>query len=190
MTMGQRKNLVDQMARRANNRLEALSKLEIPSPAFNARQVTDSKGNKLRDYTGQWQYKEFQSTGKNSNQLANELKFLRMFLSNETSTVSGAKRNTRNVYSKVLGISKRQVDISKLSYDETKLFWEAYNKVLEANKGTISTRDNRIEGRLGSSELQQKMFSIYEDNSKALTVDGLIQRAEDFLTEDYETREY
>ena len=72
--------VVREMAKKANKRLEKLSWLEIPAPAFHSRQVYDKKGeNKLRDFTGQWVYNEFTAEGKNLNQLRNEAKYMQMF---------------------------------------------------------------------------------------------------------------
>ena len=69
--------IIDKMSKVANRRLEKLSKMEIPSPAFNSRQTyADDGRNKLRDVTGQWIYDEFSSEGKTTHRLSNEIKYM------------------------------------------------------------------------------------------------------------------
>lgn len=185
----ERKELVDKMSKVANKRLERLSNLELPSQAFSSRQEHNERGQKIRYSDGQWAYREFQSAGKTNNQLGNELKFLQMFLRNKTSTVTGANRSAKEIYSRVLNTPKSKVNLSAISYDQAKEFWEGYQKVMESNIGIISTKENPLAGRLTSSQVQQAIYDMYQQNSFALDSDQLYERAQEFIDADYETRD-
>jgi len=181
--------VVREMAKKANKRLEKLSWLEIPAPAFHSRQVYDKKGeNKLRDFTGQWVYNEFTSEGKNLNQLRNEAKYMQMFFKNKTSTVTGANRNTKSMMSRILETPMSKIDLSSLSYDDTKAFWEGYNKAVESNIGILSAKGHTIRDRLDSNSIQTMLYNMYKDSDFRMTSDDLYQAAQKYIDDDYKSR--
>lgn len=181
--------IVKEMSKKANRRLEKLSWLEIPSPAFHARQSYDRSGReKLRDFTGQWAYEEFTSEGKNLNQLRNEAKYMQIFLANKTSTVKGAKNNTKSMMARLLNTTKSRIEIANISYDNTKAFWEGYNKAIESNIGIISAKGHTIRDRLDSSTIQTVLYNMYKQSGFAMSSDDLYRAAQEYIDEDYKSR--
>lgn len=185
----QRKEIIDDMAPVANRRLERLSNLEIPSPAFNSRQVWSKDGKeKLRDYTGQWLYDEFSSKGKDKARLGNEIQYMQMFFKNKTSTVKGANYNTKKMMARVLNTNMNKVDLSKISYEQTKAFWEGYTKALESNIGILDVNGHHIADRLGSTQIQQSLYNTYEESEFKMDSDELYEAAQKYIDDDYATR--
>ena len=181
--------IIDKMSKVANRRLEKLSKMEIPSPAFNSRQTyADDGRNKLRDVTGQWIYDEFSSEGKTTHRLSNEIKYMQLFLQNKTSTVTGAKDFQKDMLSRITSTAKSKVDLNSISYEQTKAFWEGYNKFIEGNLGTISAMGRQIADRLDSNTVQQVMYNFYQASGFKMTSDDLYEAAQRFADEDYATR--
>ena len=180
MKFDERKNLVDEMSEKANKRLERLSKLPIPSPAFSNRMTGE------RDDSG-FEYKPFQSTGKNANQLANELKFLRSFLESDTSTVTGAKKSTIRLYGHLISDKKPTYNevTTVMSYEKTKDFWEAYNKIVQTNAGIISTKNGVTPGYISSSQVQEWVMKTMRDNIH-LSPDEVEEISRKFMREVYE----
>lgn len=181
--------IVREMSKKANKRLEKLSWLEIPSPAFHSRQVYDRSGrDKLRDFTGQWVYNEFSADGKNINQLKNEAKYMQMFFKNKTSTVKGANYNTKSMMSRILETPMTKIDLSSLNYEDTKAFWEGYNKAVESNIGILSAKGHTIRDRLDSSTIQTMLYNMYKESDFRMSSDDLYQAAQEYIDEDYKSR--
>lgn len=180
MKYDERKALVDEMAKKANRRLENLSKLPLPSPAFSNRMTGIREDNTF-------EYKPFQSAGKNSNQLANELKFLRSFLESDTSKVTGAKKNAIRLYGHLMDTKRPTYNevASVMSYQNSKNFWEAYNKILQVNAGMIATRDGVTPGYISSSQVQEWVMKTMREN-ESLTPDEIEEKSRSFMTEIYE----
>ena len=175
----ERKELVDDMARKANRRLDELGELFFVSPALSSR--LDDEGN----------IRHFNSEGKNHNQLGNELKNLQKFLGNKTSTVSGAKNSAIRIYAKIMNAKMKDTSINDVGEafnyngEKMKIFWEAYNKTLDANPGIITTKDNLIAGQFTSGQVQQIVFEVFEQNSY-LDSDELWVAAQKILDDRYE----
>lgn len=180
MNYEERKELVDEMSKKANKRLERLSKLPIPSPAFSNRMTGVNEDNTFS-------YKSFQSTGKNANQLANELKFLKSFLESDTSKVTGAKRSAVRLYGHL--VEDKKVSYNQIaeimSYEKSKNFWEAYNKILQVNAGIISTKEGVTPGYISSSQVQEWVMKTMRDKED-LTPDEIEAMSRKFMREVYE----
>ena len=175
----ERKELVDEMAKKANRRLDKLGELFFVSPALSSR--LDNEGN----------IKYFSSDDKNVNQLGNELKNLQKFLRNKTSTVFGAKSSARRLYAKVMNATMKETSINDVASafnndgEKMQTFWEAYNKVLDANPGVITTKDHNIAGQFTSGQVQQMVYEVYAKNKEADS-DELWYAAQQILDERYE----
>lgn len=193
MDYEERKSLVDEMSKKANRRLERLSKLPLPTPAFTNRAEyevnvkEDETPYILRNEDGSFRYRPFQSTGKNNNQLANELKFLKSFLESSTSTVTGAKRSTVRLYEHLMEGQRATYNqiAEEMSYEKTKDFWEAYNKILQTNAGIISTRNGVTPGYISSSQVQEWIMKTMKDKED-LTPDEIEAMSRSFVKEAYE----
>jgi len=179
MDMQQRRSLVDEMSKKANRRLDKLDELFFVAPAMSSR--LDEEGN----------IKYFSSDYKNFNQLGNELKNLQKFLSNKTSTTAGARNSARRIYAKVMNSTMKETSINDVasafesSPDKMNIFWSAYNKVLEANPGIITTKDNNIAGQFTSGQVQQMVYEVYLKNKEA-TSDDIWYQAQQVLMDEYE----
>ena len=175
----ERRDLVDEMSPKANQRLNRLQTLPIKAPALSSRLDDDDN------------VKYFTSEDKDHYQLANELKELQWFLGAKTSTITGARKSAIRVYAKVLGEKQKNVSyndvISAFSSDESrrKVFWSAYNKILESDPNLISTKDNKIMGALDSDKAQAKIYEEFSKNSFNLESDDLWTRARDILKKEY-----
>lgn len=187
------KSILCQMAGYANRRLKNLSKLDIPSPAFMNRAIRnyESQGyvdkeidyDVARDEDGNFKYRKFQSTGLDDlREIRRELKFVRSFLSSQTSTVKGAKDYTIDMMKRVGGYnSKKEAEENKWTYEQSKVIWEAYSRLEESDF-------NLVHNEVGTNEVQEIIANIYQPG---MSVDELYQRARDALREqvDREKRE-
>ena len=145
-------NVLHQMGEIANKRLERLANLNLPSPAFSNRTITDKYGFAKRDSNGVFMYDRFQSTGlDNLTDIRHELKHIQSFLSSKTSTVPGANRYAA-------GIVKRAENLKNLGeakermwdYESSKVFWTAYNNLDES-----PDYHTLVNSYIGSGETQQ-----------------------------------
>lgn len=128
-------NVLKQMANLANRRLERLSKLSLPSPAFSNREILDKNGFASRDINGNFLYEEFQSTGLTDlRDIRHELKHIQSFLKSETSTVKGAKRYSADVIKRVENYSSiKEAEKNMWNYEESKILWSAYRELADGN---------------------------------------------------------
>lgn len=158
---------VNAMSKIANRRLEKLSKLDIPSPAFSNRTITDKEGFATRDDYGQFLYERFQSAGEMGDDLTKirkELKYLHSFLESKTSTVTGAERYLEDIVMRAEGYDTRNdARWNMWTYDESKVFWSAYDKLLDNDF-------NLVTNIIGSNEVQAVVRKLYKtgENSDSL----------------------
>ena len=193
MNYEERKELVDEMSKKANRRLDRLSKLPLPTPAFinRAEYNPREKDNPpiLRNEDGSFRYRPFQSTGKNSNQLANEIKFLRSFFNSPTSTVTGAKRSIMKLYGNLTKIDRTGYNIYQIAqlmpYEKTRTFWEAYSKILQTNAGIITQKRGVTPGYITSSQVQAYIYRQMAEKPD-LTPDEIEAMSRKFMREVYE----
>lgn len=145
-------SVLNQMGGIANKRLNRLANLNLPSPAFSNRTITDKYGFAKRDSSGAFMYEEFQSTGlDNLTDIRHELKHIQSFLASKTSTVTGANRYAA-------GIVKRAENLKNLGeakermwdYESSKVFWTAYNNLDESEH-----HHTLVNSYIGSGETQQ-----------------------------------
>lgn len=174
MTFDQRKEIVDDMAKKANRRLDNLARAGVPSAALEHRINTDID------------IMYFTSEGKNANQLANEAKNLKRFLSSKSSTVTGAKNIVVDMMSRVMNVPKYTIPRNELGFIAPRMrtFWEGYNKVLEANPAMITTKDNNISGQFTSGQVQQKVYEVFKQNLN-MDSDELWARVQELLDDEY-----
>ena len=81
-----------------------------------------------------------------------------------------------------------KIDLSSLSYDDTKAFWEGYNKAVESNIGILSAKGHTIRDRLDSSSIQTMLYNMYKDSDFRMSSDDLYQAAQRYIDDDYKSR--
>lgn len=167
--------MLREMSKVANRRLERLSKLDIPSPAFQNRAITDDEGFVLRNETGNFMYEKFQSTGDDLRDVRRELKYIHSFLSSQTSTVKGARRFIEDMVMRAGGYTTRaEAKRNMWTYEESKVFWSAYDKLKE-------TDFNKVMNIIGSDETQRVVREVFQSTG-ARTSDELWESAKEALT--------
>ena len=167
--------MLKDMSNIANRRLERLSKLDIPSPAFQNRAITDEEGFVKRNNTGDFMYERFQSTGEDLRDIRRELKYIHSFLSSQTSTVKGARRFLEDMVMRAGGYTTRaEAKRNMWTYEESKVFWSAYDKLKE-------TDFNKVMNIIGSDETQKVVREVFQSTG-AHTSDELWELAKDALT--------
>lgn len=193
MNFEERKAVVDEMSKKANRRLDRLSKLPLPTPAFINRADYDEREREnpsiIRNEDGSFRYHPFQSTGKNSNQLANEIKYLRSFFDSPTSTVTGAKKSIMRLYGNLVKTDRTGYNVNDIAqlmpYEKTKTFWEAYSKILQTNAGVITQKRGVTPGYVSSSQVQAYIYRQMADQPD-LTPDEIEAMSRKFIREVYE----
>ncbi len=173
----QAEDVIKQMSRIANNRLRNLSKLDIPSPAFSNRAVTDKEGFAARGSDGNFLYEEFQSTG-DLRQIRRELKYIHSFLSSKTSTVPGARRYSEDIMKRVGGYKNlKEARENMWDYESSKQFWTVWDKLNESSY-------NLVQNILGSGVTQQVSREVYNRNPMmGIDEDYYRERVLDVMTE-------
>lgn len=155
------REVLNKMGNVANKRLSRLANLNLPSPAFSNRTITDKYGFAQKGSDGAFLYDPFQSTGLDDlRDIRHELKHIQSFLSSKTSTVPGANRYAA-------GIVKRTENLKNLDeakermwdYESSKVFWTAYNNLDESpNHHTL------VNSYIGSGETQKVARYIQQSN--------------------------
>lgn len=167
--------MLKEMSKVANRRLERLSKLDIPSPAFQNRAIIDDEGFVVRNYTGNFMYEKFQSTGDDLREIRRELKYVHSFLSSQTSTVQGARRFLEDMVMRAGGYTTRaEAKRNMWTYEESKVFWSAYDKLKE-------TDFNKVMNIIGSDETQRVVREVFQSTG-ARSSDELWELAKEALT--------
>ena len=167
--------MLKDMSNIANRRLERLSKLDIPSPAFQNRAITNEEGFVKRNNTGDFMYERFQSTGEDLRDIRRELKYIHSFLSSQTSTVKGARRFLEDMVMRAGGYTTRaEAKRNMWTYEESKVFWSAYDKLKE-------TDFNKVMNIIGSDETQKVVREVFQSTG-AHTSDELWELAKEALT--------
>lgn len=167
--------MLKEMSKVANRRLERLSKLDIPSPAFQNRAITDDEGFVVRNDTGNFMYEKFQSTGDDLREIRRELKYVHSFLSSQTSTVKGARRFLEDMVMRAGGYTTRaEAKRNMWTYEESKVFWSAYDKLKE-------TDFNKVMNIIGSDETQRVVREVFQSTG-ARSSDELWELAKEALT--------
>lgn len=128
------KSVLNQMGNVANRRLSRLANLNLPSPAFSNRTITDKYGFAQKGSDGAFLYDPFQSTGMDDlRDVRHELKHIQSFLSSKTSTVKGAKRYAADIVKRAEGLSSiKEAEKVNWEYESSKIFWKAYNQLDES----------------------------------------------------------
>lgn len=152
-------SLLKQMGDLANKRLNRLSQLNLPSPAFSNRSILDEYGFAKRDSNGNFLYETFQSTGLSDlKDIRHELKHIQSFLASKTSTVKGAKNYTDKIIKRVEKLENLgQAKDIKWDYESSKIFWRTYKDLDEA-KTTV------LNSYIGSKEAQQTLRYLQKNN--------------------------
>lgn len=167
--------ILGKMSKVANRRLERLSELDIPSPAFQNRAITDNEGFVTRSSTGNFMYEKFQSTGNDLREVRRELKYIHSFLSSQTSTVKGARQFLEDMIMRASGYTTRaEAKRNMWTYEESKVFWSAYDKLKE-------TDFNKVMNIIGSDETQRVVREVFQ-STKARTSDELWELSKEELT--------
>ena len=155
------RSVLKQMGDIANRRLSRLSNLNLPSPAFSNRTITDEYGFAQKGTDGAFLYDPFQSTGLDDlRDVRHELKHIQSFLSSKTSTVSGAKRYTADIVKRAEGLSSiKEAGKVNWEYESSKVFWRAYNQLDES-----IYHHALVHSYIGSGQTQRVARYLQEDN--------------------------
>ena len=149
-------DLLKRMVPQANRRLNKLMDMEITPQALYSRL---DENDELMPFK-----QKHRTLGKGKSELRNMQRFFR----NKTSTVEGAKEVQTELVARVVG----ELDTSNIDYDEVlefndkydmKMFWKAYNKLLERKDIVISTKNNPIAGAVASGEVQALMMRTLDN---------------------------
>lgn len=153
MNEKQLREVVSQMASAANKRLKRLEKVEMGTYAPAYRKTIQRGYSTL-------QGGKFGVKGKNLNQLRNEYKAVKTFLTSKT----GSARN----YSKYRAEVFKRIKVRFNNADQEREFWKAYN-MLEEIEPLIATRDGVKLSSYGSNEAQRDMAMLIKGNSDVIT---------------------
>lgn len=164
MTRKELSDVVSTLASAGNKRLRRLEQSELGKESFAYQNVQKSvrKGDRAN----------FSVKGKNLNQLRNEYKNVANFLNQKTSSVTGWKKELKNI--------KERIGKKDISANELTSFFSMYRKLEELNPTVIQS--------YGSTETQRLLSKTMRENPYS-SDDEILKIMEENLTDIYESEQ-
>ena len=163
LTTDEFKQLTNRLVSASNKRIRRLSKATRGTSAF-AYQFIEERG------------RQFSTRGKNRNQLMNEFKTAKRFLSMKTSTIKGWNKYRKDT-EKRIGYNTEN-ESSEWTDATWKKFWKVYRRFEETHSGIYRKGD--------SDRIQQMLVEIMDSNDKRRSADTFQQLIEQEYEDMYE----
>ena len=162
------KQLTSRLVSASNKRIRALQKADAQKVMFSfALQKSEKMG------------RQFSIRGKDVNQIKQEFRLMKDFLSMQTSTVKGAKSYTRSVMER----TGQYTEGESLNWSNRtwKKYWKTYRMFDETHHGTYKKGD--------SDRIQQMLTEIMDSGDKRLSSHTFEERLEDAYNRLYEEQQ-